>query len=112
MKRIEAIVKPEKLEALRQQLSTIGYPGMSVTRIEGHGAQRGVEQLWKGTRYQTHFLPKIKVEIIVADKAVKKIVDTIVDVCRSGSVGDGKIFISDIEEVIRIRTQERGAKAL
>lgn len=112
LKRIEAILRPEKLEALRHQLLEVGYPGMSVTHIEGHGQQRGVEQLWRGTRYQTHFLPKVRVEIIAGDKSVKKIVSTIMDVCRSGSVGDGKIFISAIEEVFRIRTQEKGLKAL
>jgi len=83
-----------------------------VTEIEGHGKQRGVEQQWRGTKFKTYFLPKVRVEIVATDKAVKKIVDTIVDVCRSGNVGDGKIFISDVKEVIRIRTKEKGDKAV
>jgi nitrogen regulatory protein PII len=112
MKRIEAIVRPEKLEPLRHHLSEVGYPGMMVTRIEGHGKQRGMEQQWKGARYQTHFLPKLRIEIIAADRAVKKIIATIMDVCRSGSVGDGKIFVSPVEQAYRIRTQEKGPKAL
>ena len=112
IKRIEAIIRPEKLEPLRLHLQEVGYPGMMVTEIEGHGKQRGVEQQWRGTKFQTFFLPKIRVEIVAGDKAVKKIIDTIIDVCRSGSVGDGKIFISDVKEVIRIRTKEKGDKAI
>ena len=112
IKRIEAIIRPEKLEPLRVQLQEVGYPGMMVTEIEGHGKQRGVEQQWRGTKFKTYFLPKVRVEIVVADKAVKKLVDCIIDVCRSGAVGDGKIFISDVKEVIRIRTKEKGEKAI
>jgi nitrogen regulatory protein P-II 1 len=112
IKRIEAIIRPEKLEPLRMHLQDVGYPGMMVTEIEGHGKQRGVEQQWRGSKFKTYFLPKVKVELVVLDKQVKKIVDTIIDVCRSGSVGDGKIFISDVKEVIRIRTKEKGDKAV
>jgi nitrogen regulatory protein P-II 1 len=112
LKRIEAVIRPEKLEPLRQLLEETGYPGMMVTEIEGHGKQRGVEQQWRGNRYRTVFLPKIKVEIIASDKKVKKLIDVIVDVCRSGSVGDGKIFISPVTDAIRIRTKEKGEKAI
>ena len=112
IKRIEAIIRPDKLEPLRVSLEEHGYPGMMVTEIEGHGKQRGVEQQWRGTRYKTYFLPKVKVEIVTSDKKTKKIIDTIIDVCRSGNVGDGKIFVSDVKEVIRIRTKEKGEKAL
>ena len=112
MKRIEAIIRPEKLEPVRVHLEEVGYAGVMVTEIEGHGKQRGVEQQWRGTSYKTNFIPKVKIEIVAADKKVKKIVDTIIDVCRSGSVGDGKIFISDVKEVIRIRTKDKGEKAL
>ena len=110
--RIEAIIRPEKLEPVRQLLETIGYPGMMVTDIEGHGKQRGTEQQWRGTRYQTHFLPKIKVEIIVSKAKVKGIVERIIDACSTGNVGDGKIFIADVKDVIRIRTKEKGLRAL
>lgn len=112
IKRVEAIIRPEKLEPLRLHLEEIGYPGMMITEIEGHGKQRGVEQQFRGEKYKTYFLPKVRVEVVVADKKVKKIVDVIIDVCRSGSVGDGKIFVSDIKEVIRIRTKEKGEKAV
>jgi nitrogen regulatory protein P-II 1 len=112
IKRIEAIIRPEKLEPLRAHLSEVGYPGMMVTEIEGHGKQRGVEQQWRGAKYKTFFLPKVKIELVVNDKLVKKVIDTIIDVCRSGNVGDGKIFISDVKEVIRIRTKEKGEKAV
>ena len=112
IKRIEAVIRPEKLEPLRLHLEEVGYPGMMVTEIEGHGKQRGIEQQWRGTRYKTSFLPKVKVELVVPDKKAKKLVDTIIDVCRSGNVGDGKIFVSDVKEVIRIRTKEKGDKAL
>ena len=112
MKRIEAIIRPEKLEPVRVHLEEVGYAGIMVTEIEGHGKQRGVEQQFRGNKFKTYFLPKIKIELVVPDKKVKKIVDTIIDVCRSGSVGDGKIFISDVKEAIRIRTKEKGEKAL
>lgn len=112
VKRIEAIVRPERLEPLRAQLEEVGYSGMMVTEIEGHGKQRGVEQTWRGATYKTYFVPKVKVELIVVDKAVKGLVDTIIAVCGSGKAGDGKIFISDVQEVIRIRTNERGIKAI
>lgn len=112
IKRIEAIIRPEKLEPLRLHLQEVGYPGMMVSEIEGHGKQRGVEQQFRGTKFKTYFLPKIRVEIVTSEKGVKKIVDTIIDVCRSGSVGDGKIFISDVKDAIRIRTKEKGDKAI
>lgn len=112
IKRIEAIIRPERLEALRAELEQVGYSGMMVTEIEGHGKQRGVEQTWRGNSYKTYFVPKVKVELVVLDKAVKRLVDTIIDVCASGKAGDGKIFITDVKEVIRIRTKERGSLAI
>jgi nitrogen regulatory protein P-II 1 len=112
IKRIEAIIRPEMLEPLRVHLEDVGYPGMMVTEIEGHGKQRGTEQQWRGNKFKTFFLPKVKVEIVTTDKKLKKIIETILDVCRSGSVGDGKIFVSDIKEAIRIRTKEKGEKAV
>jgi nitrogen regulatory protein P-II 1 len=112
IKRIEAIIRPERLEPLRASLEKVGYPGMTVTEVEGHGKQRGVEQQFRGNRFKTYFIPKVKIEVVVLDKAVKKLVDTIIDVCSSGTVGDGKIFITDVKEVIRIRTKEKSAKAI
>lgn len=112
MKRIEAIIRPEKLEPLRLILEELAAPGMMVTEIEGHGKQRGLLHQWRGKTYASTYVPKVKVEIVVPDKAVKKLVDAIIEVCRSGSVGDGKIFISDVKDAIRIRTKEKGDKAL
>ena len=112
MKKIEAIIRPEKLEPLRLHLEDTGYPGMMVTEIEGHGKQGGVSHQWRGTQYKTTFLPKIKMEIVVPDAKVKKLVAGIIEVCRSGAVGDGKIFISPVNDAIRIRTKERGEKAV
>ena len=112
IKRVEAIVRPERLEPLRASLEKVGYPGMTVTEVEGHGKQRGIEQQFRGNRFKTYFIPKVKIEVVVLDKAVKKLVDTIIDVCSSGTVGDGKIFITDVKEVIRIRTKEKSVKAI
>jgi nitrogen regulatory protein P-II 1 len=112
MKKIEAIIRREKLEALRLQLGEIGYPGMMVTEIEGHGKQGGITHQWRGGQYKTTFLPKTKVEIVVADDEVKKITAAIVEVCKSGAVGDGKIFIYTVNDAIRIRTDEKGEAAL
>ena len=107
MKKIEAIIRPEKLEPLRLHLEEIGYPGMMITEIEGHGKQGGVQHQWRGTQYKTSFLPKVKMEIVVSDIRVKKLVAGIIDVCRSGNVGDGKIFILTVNDAIRIRTKEK-----
>ena len=112
MKKIEAIIRPEKLEPLRLYLEEIGYPGMMITEIEGHGKQGGVSHQWRGSQYKTTFLPKIKMEIVTSDTQVKKICAAIIEVCRSGAVGDGKIFISPINDAIRIRTKEKGEKAV
>ncbi|MES2202269.1 MAG: P-II family nitrogen regulator [candidate division FCPU426 bacterium] len=112
MKKIEAIIRPEKLEPLRMYLEEIGCPGMMVTEIEGHGKQGGVQHQWRGAEYKTIFLPKIKLEIVVPDSNVKKICAGILEVCRSGAVGDGKIFISPVSDAIRIRTNEKGDKAI
>ncbi len=112
MKRIEAIVRPEVLEVLRQQLEKVGYPGVMVSEIKGHGKQRGVSHQFRGTEYKEYFLSKAKIEMIVPDALVKKLVDTISEVCRTGAVGDGKIFITSVENAIRIRTGESGDTAL
>jgi nitrogen regulatory protein P-II 1 len=112
MKKIEAIIRPEKLDVLRAQLEDIGYPGISVTEIRGHGKQRGVTHQFRGTEYKTAFLPKISVGIVVKDSEAKKLIAAIVEVCRSGTVGDGKIFVSSVDDAVRIRTGESGDVAL
>ena len=112
MKKIEAIIRPEKLGDVRVALEKAGYPGLMLTEIEGHGKQKGITQQWRGEEYKVDLLSKVKLELVVSDKDVERIVQTIVTAARTGSVGDGKIFISDIQEVIRIRTGEQSEAAL
>lgn len=112
MKRIEAIIRPEKVTAVRQALEKVGFPGLNVTEVEGHGKQKGVVQQWRGDKYRVEMLPKMRLEIVVSDRDVKKIIQAIQDSAKTGSVGDGKIFVSPVEEVIRIRTSETGEAAL
>jgi len=112
MKRIEAIIRPEAVEVLRQQLEKVGYPGIMVSEIKGHGKQRGVSHQFRGTEYKEYFLSKTKIELIVPDSQVKKLVEAITEVCRSGAVGDGKIFITTVDDAVRIRTGESGDAAL
>ncbi len=112
MKKIEAIIRPQDLEPLRIHLENIGYPGLMITEIVGHGKQGGVTHQWRGNQYKTSFIPKVKVEIVVQDKQVDKLTEGIIEVCNSGKVGDGKIFIYDVADAIRIRTKETGNKAI
>ncbi len=112
MKKIEAIIRPEKLDDVRRALEASGYPGITITEIEGHGKQKGVTQQWRGEVYKVDLLPKVKVEIVVSDRDQEKILSAIQKASNTGSVGDGKIFVSDVSEVVRIRTNERGEKAL
>lgn len=112
MKKIEAIIRPEKLGDVRQAIEAVGYPGITVTEAEGHGKQRGITQQWRGETYRVDFLPKVKLEIVVSDTDVEAIIQAIIKAAQTGAVGDGKIFVSDIRDVIRIRTKERGEVAL
>ena len=112
MKKIEAIVRPEKVDEVRRALEASGYPGITITQIEGHGKQKGVTRQWRGEVYKIDLLSKTKVEIVASDKDQEKIVSAIQKAAGSNSVGDGKIFVSNIDEVVRIRTGERGEKAL
>lgn len=112
MKKIEAIIRPEKLESVRRALETVGYAGLMISEIEGHGKQRGVVQQWRGEKYKVDLLPKVKIEIVVKDADVDKIIQSLLDSAKTGEIGDGKIFISDIENAIRIRTGEKGEIAL
>ena len=112
MKRVEAIIRLEKVTEVRQALEEVGFPGLNVTEVEGHGKQKGVVQQWRGDKYRVEMLPKMKLEIVVSDKDVPKIVRAIQNAAKTGAVGEGKIFVSSVEEVVRIRTGESGESAL
>ncbi|MGA3246174.1 MAG: P-II family nitrogen regulator [Bacteroidota bacterium] len=112
MKKIEAIIRPFKLDDVREALSEIGVRGMTLTEVKGYGRQKGHTELYRGSEYKIDFLPKIKIEIIAADSMVDNIVSTIVKGARTGQVGDGKIFVSPVEDVIRVRTEESGEDAV
>ncbi|MDO8094922.1 MAG: P-II family nitrogen regulator [Candidatus Brocadiales bacterium] len=112
MQRIEAIIRPERLQFVRNALEKVGYPGIMVTQIEGHGIQKGVTQQWRGEKYKLDLLPKTKIEITVEKENVDKVVNAIIQSAKTGSFGDGKIFIYDTDGVIRIRTGEEGTTAI
>jgi nitrogen regulatory protein P-II 1 len=112
MKKIEAIIRSEKLEDLREALDAKGLSSMTVTEVKGRGAQKGITLEWRVGEYRVEFIPKIKVELVVDDQAVETVIGVITAVCSTGKVGDGKIFVSTVDNIIRIRTGERGAKAL
>ena len=112
MKRIVAIIRVEKFEDVKDALEKLGYPGMTKTMVEGHGKQKGIKQQFRGTVYEVEFSPKMKIELVVPDKEVDGIIDTIVNNARTGEVGDGKIFVSPIERVVRVRTGEKDEEAL
>ncbi len=112
MKKIEAIIRPEKLEAVRSALEAVGYAGLMITEIEGHGRQRGITQQWRGKKYKVEFLPKIKIEIVACDKDVDTIMESIAKAATTGKLGDGKIFVYSIEAALKIRTGEKGEAAL
>jgi nitrogen regulatory protein P-II 1 len=112
MRKIEAIIRGEKLEEVKEALKKAGYPGMTKTPVEGHGEQKGLKQQFRGTTFELEFLPKMKLEIVAADKDVDGIVNAIVTTARTGEIGDGKIFIYPVESVTRVRTGEKDEKAL
>jgi nitrogen regulatory protein P-II 1 len=112
VKKIEAIVKPFKLDEVKEALQGIGIQGMTVTEVKGFGRQKGHTELYRGAEYVVDFLPKIKIEIAVSDDLVDKAVQSIVETANTGRIGDGKIFVFDIAEVVRIRTGERGSDAV
>jgi nitrogen regulatory protein P-II 1 len=112
MKKIEAIIRPDILNNIKNSLSELGYPGMTITEVKGHGKQKGVEQIWHGGKYRVEFLPKIKLEIIVLDEDLDRIISAIIMEARTGNIGDGKIFIYPVEDAIRIRTGEAGNNAI
>ena len=112
MKKIEAIIKPFKLEEVKENLGIAGIHGLTVTEVKGFGRQKGHTELYRGAEYIVDFLPKIKIEIVVQDEDLDKAVDSILAAAKTGRIGDGKIFISDLEKVIRIRTGETDNKAV
>ncbi len=112
MKKIEAIVKPHKLDEVKEKLNAAGITGMTVTEVKGFGRQRGHKEIYRGTEYHIDFIPKVKMEMVVDDGLVEKAVAAIIEGARTGSIGDGKIFVSTVEEAVRIRTGERGTEAL
>ncbi|MGR3310163.1 MAG: P-II family nitrogen regulator [Candidatus Brocadiales bacterium] len=112
MRKIEAIIRPDRLTIIKESLSEMGYPGMTVTEVKGHGAQKGITEMWRGRTFKVDLLSKVKIEIVVIDEHVDSITQAIVKEARTGSIGDGKIFVSNIESVTRIRTGETGDKAV
>jgi nitrogen regulatory protein P-II 1 len=112
MKKIEAIIKPFKLDDVKEALTEIGVIGMTVMEVRGFGRQKGHTELYRGSEYTIDFLPKVKVELVVADHIVPKVVETIIAAAKTGSIGDGKVFVLPVEEAVRIRTGERGEDAI
>jgi nitrogen regulatory protein P-II 1 len=112
VKKVEAIIKPFKLDEVKQALSEVGVAGLTATEVKGFGRQKGHTELYRGAEYVVDFLPKVKVEVVVADSLVGRVVEAIERAAKTGRIGDGKIFVVPIEEVVRIRTGERGEDAL
>ena len=112
MKKVEAIIKPFKLEDVKDELNKIGIKGITVSEVKGFGRQKGHTELYRGAEYIVDFLPKVKMEIVVDDSLVEQVVEVIEETARTGKIGDGKIFVTPVDEVIRIRTGERGPRAV
>ena len=112
MKRIEAIIKPFKTDEVKEVLAKIGITGLTVIEVKGFGRQKGHSELYRGAEYVVDFLPKVKIEVIVDDARVEEVVEAITNAARTGRIGDGKLFVMPIEEVVRIRTGERGSEAI
>ncbi len=112
MKKVEAIIKPFKLDEVKDALTAVGIEGMTVSEVKGFGRQKGHTEIYRGSEYTIDFLPKLKIEIVVADSDVKAAVDAIVKAAKTGKIGDGKVFVSPVENAIRIRTEESGDQAV
>jgi nitrogen regulatory protein P-II 1 len=112
MKKVEAIIKPFRLDEVKQALTVVGISGMTVSEVKGFGRQKGHTELYRGAEYTVDFLPKVKIEVLLADEMLPKAVEAIIESAKTGKIGDGKIFVSSVEEVIRIRTNERGEEAI
>lgn len=112
MKKIEAIIRPEALEAVKEALSLTGHAGLTVLEVKGHGVQKGITQQWRGQEYTIDLLPKVMVWLVVGEHEVRDVVDVIIKAAHTGRIGDGKVFVSPVEDVYRVRTGERGADAI
>ena len=112
MKKIEAIIKPFKLDEVKEALNSLGIKGMTVTEVKGYGRQKGHTEIYRGAEYVVDFIPKVKMDVIVQDEQVVQVIDTILQVARTGKIGDGKIFVLPVERVIRVRTGETGPEAI
>jgi nitrogen regulatory protein P-II 1 len=112
MKKIEAIIKPFKLDEVREALSELGVSGLTVTEVKGFGRQKGHTELYRGAEYVVDFLPKVKVEVIVGDALVERAIESLIKAARTGKIGDGKIFVTNVEQIVRIRTGESGEEAV
>jgi nitrogen regulatory protein PII len=112
MKKIEAIIKPFKLDDVREALSEVGVSGLTTTEVKGFGRQKGHTELYRGAEYVVDFLPKVKIEVVIQETLVDQCIDAIMNAARTGKIGDGKIFVTSVEEVIRIRTGEKGEEAI
>ena len=112
MKKIEAVIKPFKLEDVKEALAQAGITGMTVSDVKGYGRQQGHSELYRGAEYVVDFLPKIKIDVVVKDEMVESVINAIVNSAKTGKIGDGKIFVSSLDEVVRIRTEERGSEAV
>ena len=112
MKKIEAIIKPFKLEEVREALGEVGVEGMTVSEVKGFGRQKGHTEIYRGSEYTVDFLPKIKIEVVLSDDRVEDAVEAIVNAARTGKIGDGKVFVTPVEEIVRIRTGDRAENAL
>ena len=108
MMKVEAIVRPESLQTIIDRLDELGHSGITKTEVEGHGRQKGIVEQFRGKEYRLTFIPKVKIEIVVKDKDVEKVIDAIAESAHTGQIGDGKIFISEVKDAIRVRTRERG----
>ena len=112
MKKIEAIIKPFKLDEVKEKLNEIGVKGMTVLEVKGYGRQKGHKEIYRGAEYQVDFIPKIKIEIVIGDEMVEKVIQTIAAAANTGKIGDGKIFVLPVDQAVRVRTGERGVDAV
>lgn len=112
MKKIEAIIQPHKLDDVKSALKSIGIDGLTITDVRGHGRQKGHKEVYRGMEYQIDFLPKVKLELVIPSERTDEVVATLIDAARTGKIGDGKIFLYDVSEAIRIRNEDRGEAAL
>ncbi len=112
MKKVEAIIRPERLDLVIEKLGRLNYPGVTITEVRGHGKQMGVTHMWRGAEYKVKYPPKIKLEVVVLDEDLSKVVGAVVSAARTGSIGDGKVFIHQVEDAVRVRTGESGIHAI